>query len=87
MTEQEIKSLAIKAAEEKGFKVTRTNCGHYELETESEIITIGTTTNAKVTVSINRYKKAGLHRIPTAHLLINIGCRTATAERKINQII
>lgn len=89
MTEQEIKSLAIKAAEAKGFKVTRTNDydGHYELETESEIITTGTTTHAKATVFINRYKKDGLFRIPTAHLLINIGCRTATAERKINQII
>lgn len=87
MTEQEIKSLAVKAAEEKGFKVTRTDGEHYELETESEIITIGTTTHANATVFINRYKKDRLHRIPTAHLLINIGCRTATAERKINQII
>ena len=89
MTEQEIKSLAIKAAEAKGFKVTRSNDydGHYDLETESEIIEIGTTTCAKATVSIRRFTKDGWGKVPTANLLINIGCRTATAERKINQII
>ena len=88
MTEQEIKNIAIKKAEESGFKVTRSTVyGHYELETKSEIIEIGTTTHAKATVCIDRFKKDGLFRIPTAHQLINIGCKSTTAERKINQII
>lgn len=87
MTEQEIKNIAIKAAEEKGFKLTRTYDGHYDLETEKEIIEIGTTTHAKATVCINRYTKDGLFKIPTAHQLINIGCKSTTAERKINKII
>lgn len=87
MTEQEIKNMAVKAAEEKGFKVTRNGGGYYELETESEIITVGTTTHAKATVNINRYKKDGWHRTPTAHQLIKIGCKSNTAERKINLII
>lgn len=87
MTEQEIKNMAVNVAEEKGFKVTRSDGSYYELETESEIITVGTTTHAKATVCINRYTKDGLFKIPTAHQLINIGCKSTTAERKINKII
>ena len=87
MTEQEIKNIAIKAAEEKGFKVTYINRGFYGLETESEIIEIGTTTHAVATVCIDRFEKSGLFRIRIAHQLIKIGCKSTTAERKINQII
>lgn len=88
MTESEIKSMAIDLAEKQGFKVKRvTTCACFELETQNEIIEISTTTNAKATVCINRFKKDGLFRIPTAHELIKIGCRQTTAEKKINQII
>ena len=86
MTEAEIKNMAIDLAEKQGFKVKCvTTC--FELETQNEIIEISTTTKAKATVCINRFRKDGLFRIPTAHKLIKIGCKQTTVEKKINQII
>lgn len=88
MTEKEIKELAIKLAEEKNFKITKENRGFYKLETETEIIEIGTTTHAKATVCIDRFTKEGKYsRIPTGHQLVNIGCKETTALRKITKVI
>jgi len=87
MTEKEIKEMAIRLAEEKNFKITKEDRGLYKLETETEIIEVATTTFAKATVCINRFTKEGNFRIPTGHQLVNIGCKEATALRKIAKVI
>lgn len=87
MTEKEIKEMAIRLAEVKNFKITKEYMGIYYLETETEIIRIATTTHAKATVCIDRYTKDGRFRIPTGHQLVNIGCKEATALRKIAKVI
>ena len=87
MTEKEIKEMAIRLAEEKNFKITKENIGSYKLETETEIIEIATTTHAKATVCIDRFTKEGNFKIKTGHQLVNIGCKEATALRKIAKVI
>lgn len=89
MTEKEIKEMAIRLAEEKNFKITKENrgWGSYKLETETEIIEIATTTHAKATVCIDRFTKEGNFKIKTGHQLVNIGCKEATALRKITKVI